>query len=193
MLQAIQRVAQLQTSSQSAGATGNAQELRGQIAMVRLQQQRVRGLNTIQTPVIQTLLGDAAVNKEAAKKQQLDLLKEAEQTCQTALTRLEKPHSSSGGKSLTDAKTDMRAEFSSLADNIPALRKLLANQEVSPEEWQSIMKGLLTASADLTDGGCQGQGHFYICINKHPYVIGDCGGAVETSACPECGARIGGT
>lgn len=64
---------------------------------------------------------------------------------------------------------------------------------MSPEEWQSIMKGLLTANADLANGGYQGQGHFYICINKHPYVIGDCGGAVETSACPECGARIGGT
>lgn len=76
------------------------------------------------------LAGDVAVNKEAAKKQQLQLLKEAEQTCKTALTQLERPHSSSGGKSSTDAKTGMRAELSSLADNIPALCKLVENQEV---------------------------------------------------------------
>ncbi len=27
----------------------------------------------------------------------------------------------------------------------------------------------------------------------HPYVIADCGGAMEEAACHECGARIGGT
>ena len=63
---------------------------------------------------------------------------------------------------------------------------------MSPEEWQSIMKGLLAANPDLANAGYQGQGRFYICANKHPYVIGDCGGAVESRACPECGARIGG-
>ena len=34
-------------------------QLRGKIAMVRLQQQRVRDLNSIQPPVIQTLLGES--------------------------------------------------------------------------------------------------------------------------------------
>ncbi|EKM48985.1 uncharacterized protein PHACADRAFT_214556 [Phanerochaete carnosa HHB-10118-sp] len=35
-------------------------------------------------------------------------------------------------------------------------------------------------------------GHFYNCPNGHPYTIGECGGAMETSTCPECGERIGG-
>lgn len=65
--------------------------------------------------------------------------------------------------------------------------------QVSPEEWQSIMKGLLTGSADLANAGYQGQGHFYRCPNGHPYVIGDCGGATQISSCPECGAQIGGS
>ena len=65
--------------------------------------------------------------------------------------------------------------------------------QVSHEELQSIMKALLTGNADLANGGYQGQGHFYRCPNGHPYVIGDCGGATQTSYCPECRAQIGGS
>jgi len=36
-------------------------------------------------------------------------------------------------------------------------------------------------------------GHFYRCPNGHLYTIGDCGGASETSRCPECGEMIGGS
>ncbi|KIO31499.1 hypothetical protein M407DRAFT_67796 [Tulasnella calospora MUT 4182] len=36
------------------------------------------------------------------------------------------------------------------------------------------------------------RGHFYRCRNGHPYVIGECGGAMERSRCPECGETIGG-
>ncbi|KAJ7497553.1 hypothetical protein FB451DRAFT_1211927 [Mycena latifolia] len=35
-------------------------------------------------------------------------------------------------------------------------------------------------------------GHFYTCPRGHVYVIADCGGAMERSRCPECGASIGG-
>lgn len=37
------------------------------------------------------------------------------------------------------------------------------------------------------------QGHWYKCPNGHVYAIGDCGGAMERSQCPECKATIGGT
>lgn len=30
------------------------------------------------------------------------------------------------------------------------------------------------------------------CPNGHFYIIGDCGGAMQESRCPECGAAIGG-
>ncbi|KIO15631.1 hypothetical protein M407DRAFT_208378 [Tulasnella calospora MUT 4182] len=36
------------------------------------------------------------------------------------------------------------------------------------------------------------RGHFYRCRNGHPYVIGECGGAMQRSRCPECGETIGG-
>jgi len=36
------------------------------------------------------------------------------------------------------------------------------------------------------------QGHWYKCPNGHIYIITECGGAMETSRCSECGAAIGG-
>ncbi|XP_041378518.1 NFX1-type zinc finger-containing protein 1-like [Gigantopelta aegis] len=36
------------------------------------------------------------------------------------------------------------------------------------------------------------QGHWYKCKNGHIYTIGNCGGAMVTSSCPECGEVIGG-
>lgn len=38
----------------------------------------------------------------------------------------------------------------------------------------------------------RGTGHWYYCQNGHPFTIGECGGAVQLSVCPECGARVGG-
>lgn len=37
------------------------------------------------------------------------------------------------------------------------------------------------------------KGHWYKCPNGHVYAIGECGGAMEKSTCPECNAEIGGT
>lgn len=42
------------------------------------------------------------------------------------------------------------------------------------------------------DMGSWMQGHLYQCPNGHMYVIGECGGAMEHSRCPECGVTIGG-
>nr|XP_021188213.2 NFX1-type zinc finger-containing protein 1 isoform X1 [Helicoverpa armigera] len=36
-------------------------------------------------------------------------------------------------------------------------------------------------------------GHWYKCPNGHFYCIGECGGAMQESVCPDCGARIGGS
>jgi hypothetical protein len=36
------------------------------------------------------------------------------------------------------------------------------------------------------------RGHWNKCPNGHYYVISDCGGAMETSQCPDCKAVIGG-
>jgi hypothetical protein len=36
------------------------------------------------------------------------------------------------------------------------------------------------------------KGHWFKCANGHFYCIGECGGAMQTSKCPECGLAIGG-
>lgn len=36
------------------------------------------------------------------------------------------------------------------------------------------------------------KGHWFKCPNGHYYCIGECGGAMQTSKCPDCGATIGG-
>ena len=36
------------------------------------------------------------------------------------------------------------------------------------------------------------QGHWFKCPKSHFYCIGECGGATESSKCPECGSTIGG-
>ncbi|GJJ08048.1 hypothetical protein Clacol_002255 [Clathrus columnatus] len=55
-------------------------------------------------------------------------------------------------------------------------------QPVSLQEKQDVLNALGFATT----------GHFYKCPNGHPFVIGECGGAMQTSRCPECGAEIGG-
>ena len=37
------------------------------------------------------------------------------------------------------------------------------------------------------------RGHWNKCPNGHFYVIADCGGAMETSKCPDCKAVVGGS
>ncbi|XP_063233035.1 NFX1-type zinc finger-containing protein 1-like [Bacillus rossius redtenbacheri] len=62
------------------------------------------------------------------------------------------------------------------------------------------LKKALKSSAKLTDKerreivkamGLK-QGHWYKCPNGHPYVITECGGAMQVGKCNECGADIGG-
>ena len=45
---------------------------------------------------------------------------------------------------------------------------------------------------DGYDYGGSWTSHWYECPNGHPYFIGNCGGAMETAQCFECGAEIGG-
>ncbi|GBB88387.1 hypothetical protein RclHR1_14960002 [Rhizophagus clarus] len=38
----------------------------------------------------------------------------------------------------------------------------------------------------------KGSGHWFECPNGHPYTIGECGGAMQISRCPDCNEQIGG-
>jgi predicted molibdopterin-dependent oxidoreductase YjgC len=45
---------------------------------------------------------------------------------------------------------------------------------------------------DGYDYGGSWSSHWYECPNGHPYFIGNCGQAMETSRCIECGEPVGG-
>ena len=37
-----------------------------------------------------------------------------------------------------------------------------------------------------------GTGHWYYCVNGHPFTVGECGMPMQTSRCPQCGETVGG-
>lgn len=39
----------------------------------------------------------------------------------------------------------------------------------------------------------QGTGHWYYCVNRHPFTVGECGMPMQMARCPQCGAAVGGT
>lgn len=58
---------------------------------------------------------------------------------------------------------------------------------VSYEEKKQIVAAL-RGNWDFTHSG-----HFYQCPNGHSFIITECGGAMQTASCPECGEAIGGS
>jgi hypothetical protein len=38
----------------------------------------------------------------------------------------------------------------------------------------------------------RGTGHWYYCVNGHPFTIGECGMPMQRGSCPQCGAVVGG-
>ncbi|KAE8233423.1 hypothetical protein CF326_g1536 [Tilletia indica] len=64
----------------------------------------------------------------------------------------------------------------------------IKQRQARKEELKMIVETLVKENRDFAYGG-----HFYRCPNGHAFTIGDCGGAMELSRCPECGATIGGT
>ncbi|PLB46313.1 hypothetical protein P170DRAFT_479223 [Aspergillus steynii IBT 23096] len=75
-----------------------------------------------------------------------------------------------------------------MMDEIDGAEKMLRGSTcyaaVTNEERMVIIKAM--------DTEFRGTGHWYYCRNGHPFTIGECGGAMETASCPECGAAVGG-
>lgn len=63
------------------------------------------------------------------------------------------------------------------------LNKLLASNIGITEEERKMVHRVMGFA----------KGHWFKCPNGHIYCIGECGGAMEVSICPECKEKIGGT
>eukprot|EP00980_Cylindrotheca_fusiformis_P004953 scaffold1051_cov119-Cylindrotheca_fusiformis.AAC.28 len=73
--------------------------------------------------------------------------------------------------------------------------KRLKHQIDSSEEkvLREVVAAMDQGQTNWNFGGGGASGHWYECPNGHPYFIGECGGAMETSTCNECGEEIGGS
>ncbi|KAJ5559577.1 hypothetical protein N7513_001976 [Penicillium frequentans] len=54
------------------------------------------------------------------------------------------------------------------------------------------LESIKTAMVSGRRGIATHSGHWYNCVNGHPFAIGECGMPMEQARCPECGAPIGG-
>lgn len=86
--------------------------------------------------------------------------------------------------------SSMAAMYSKTIASIDAsFAEELEKKMLSVEEKKMIWEVM---SKDVGSGVGSFGGHWYECPNGHIYTIGECGGAMEESICPECGEKIGG-
>ncbi|KAJ5736769.1 uncharacterized protein N7483_001894 [Penicillium malachiteum] len=74
-----------------------------------------------------------------------------------------------------------------LSEEIEGTKSMLQGSfytPVSNEERKAVLAAMATEFRST--------GHWYYCENNHPFTIGECGGAMQLSRCPECGAPVGG-
>ncbi len=67
-------------------------------------------------------------------------------------------------------------------------RELKSNKPLTQDEKKMIH----LAMSKSFYGGIGSSGHWFTCTKGHYYCITECGGAMQTSRCPECGETIGG-
>ncbi|KAI0973338.1 hypothetical protein F4678DRAFT_24984 [Xylaria arbuscula] len=76
-----------------------------------------------------------------------------------------------------------------LQPEIEATEKMLKDEVFYTEVSAAEMKAVYQAMA----GEFLGTGHWYYCVNGHPFTVGECGMPMEQARCPECGSPVGGT
>ncbi|KAI7759298.1 hypothetical protein LZL87_008675 [Fusarium oxysporum] len=83
------------------------------------------------------------------------------------------------------------ANSEELKERLEEMSRLFEPQyhAVTPEELASIKSAMVSGRGGLATHS----GHWYNCVNGHPFAIGECGMPMEVARCPECGAPIGGT
>ena len=64
------------------------------------------------------------------------------------------------------------------------LRESTFYTKVTDEEMRGVVQAMAREFMST--------GHWYRCANGHPFTFGECGGAMATSRCPQCGAAVGG-
>lgn len=85
-------------------------------------------------------------------------------------------------QSLAYIQEIIKRKFSLNYSLIEQFTEFLESNKITREEQIKVIKALNLSS-----------GHIFTCPNGHFYAIGECGGAMEVSRCPECNSQIGGS
>lgn len=82
-----------------------------------------------------------------------------------------------------DSRTNeiIRNKYILQEDQLIEFSLFLEKNQITREEQITVIKALNLSA-----------GHIYTCPNGHYYTIGECGGPMEVSRCPECNSKIGG-
>ncbi|NXA73722.1 ZNFX1 protein, partial [Thryothorus ludovicianus] len=98
--------------------------------------------------------------------------------------------------------TDIAAEVNSAREILEGTKKFTEEDEAAVKaHLEKISAGMSVSRLGISEVervqivsaiGCP-RGHWFKCKNGHIYVIGECGGAMQKSTCPECHEVIGGT
>lgn len=77
-----------------------------------------------------------------------------------------------------------------LCEKNPAQTRAVAEQVA---EARRMLEGLeMRMIVQTMAREFSGTGHWYRCVNNHPFTIGECGMPMSLATCPDCGAGIGG-
>lgn len=91
---------------------------------------------------------------------------------------------------LLDWVVEHPVKFRDLVSNALELKDSLS-KEARLRELKAVIDAM--SHTDGYDYGGSASSHWYECPNGHPYFIGECGGAMETGRCYQCGVSVGGT
>lgn len=75
-----------------------------------------------------------------------------------------------------------------VAAEIEEIEKMLRESTFYSPVTNKEMEDVVNAMAREFSG----TGHWYRCRNGHPFTVGECGGPMVESVCPQCGAPVGG-
>ncbi|CAM6115293.1 unnamed protein product [Calypogeia fissa] len=85
-----------------------------------------------------------------------------------------------------------RKEFTSAIELCDAVLGRDPQNQLAKELSEKAKKGEVQLVVQAMAADVGGRGHWYTCPNGHLYTIGECGGAMQLSKCPDCKAEVGG-
>ncbi|CAI5528300.1 unnamed protein product [Closterium sp. Naga37s-1] len=146
-------------------------EARARLELVGVYRAYVEGM------MAERLLSSSTVDQNGSKAQQLEYLEKAKILCHMVAYH---PMVSVSNNALGERARKM------LQEELPALETSVRDEPryfvLTEREKDEVYRAMGF-----------GTGHWYRCRNGHVYAIGECGGAMQESRCPECGEVVGGS